>query len=744
MSTATLPTAAVLPARPLALLAAATLAAAATAALQAEPPDAAGPPAAATAPAVGAPPVIPNAGQSPGAVRFEARGSGAALYFTGAEVVAVRPAGTVRLRFSGASAAQVAPAGRTSGVVNVLRGADVSRWRTGLPAYAGVRYRGLYPGVDVRHDVHGSAAGPWVRSMFTLAAGADPASIRWRYDGSRATVVDPATGELRVAPRTGHAFTAAAAPVAWQRAGDGTRVAVPVAYSIAGDGSVGFAVGRHDRAQPLAIGTAPAAHGAQAPPSLAYSTFFGGTNWDEFYDVDVDPRGDAYVTGFSTSPNFPVANARQPVFDDVMDAVVARVSAAGKLVYSTYLGGTAMDAAQNIAVDKSGNAYVTGRTESEDFPVEDALQRPLNGRRCQGSPCHDAFVTKLDPSGQIVYSTYLGGTGNEEGWGIAVDGDGRAYVTGNTDSDDFPTRNAAQDTNRSRGCEGDVPCPFENFVARLNAAGSALEYGTYLGGRAGELSGGIAVGGDGAAYVSGTTRSPDFPTRNALQKEINGVACGPPPGFPCLDVYLTKLDPAGAIAFSTYLGGTDNERSGGVAVDRYGRAYLTGSTASPDFPTADPVQNALDTSSCGKEEPLELCDDAFVTGVSADGQKLLFSTYLGGNAEDQGLGIAVDAKGVIHVAGSTDSRRFPTEQPLQATLGGHIDAFVARLAKGGRDVVMSTFVGGRKDERLNGIAADRTGASILVGRTTSTDFPTANPFQPALTGDIDGVVMKLE
>ena len=139
-----------------------------------------------------------------------------------------------------------------------------------------------------------------------------------------------------------------------------------------------------------------------------------------------------------------------------------------------------------------------------------------------------------------------------------------------------------------------------------------------------------------------------------------------------------------------------------------------------------------------------VCDDAFVTGLSADGQQLLFSTYLGGNAEDQGLGIAVDAKGVIHVAGSTDSRRFPTEQALQDKLAGHIDAFVARLAKGGRDVLMSTFVGGRKDERLNGIAADSAGASILVGRTTSTDFPTANPFQAALAGDIDGVVMKLQ
>ena len=264
-----------------------------------------------------------------------------------------------------------------------------------------------------------------------------------------------------------------------------------------------------------------------------------------------------------------------------------------------------MDAGQNIAVDKSGNAYVTGRTESEDFPIEDALQRPLNGRRCQGSPCHDAFVTKLDPSGQIVYSTYLGGTGNEEGWGIAVDGDGRAYVTGNTDSDDFPTRNAAQDTNRSRGCEGDVPCPLENFVARFNAAGSALEYGTYLGGRAASSAAGSPSTGPGPPTSAAPLARRTSRRATRCSRRSRASACGPPPGVPCLDVYLTKLDPNGAIAFSTYLGGTENDRSGGVAVDRYGRSYLTGSTASPDFPTEEPVQNALDTRSCGKDEPLE-------------------------------------------------------------------------------------------------------------------------------------------
>jgi hypothetical protein len=746
MSTITIPLRPSAAARVLPLAAAGALAVTAVVVLGTPGHSAPALPEPAAVPAVAGPPVVPNAGQSPAAVRFEARAEGGALYFTPRDVVLARRAAVVRLRFDGAAAApRLTPTGRRAGVVNVLRGPDPARWRTGLSSYAGVRYAGLYPGVDVRHDVAATAAGPWVRSVFTVASGADATAISWRYAGAHRPSVDPVTGALEVAPRAGGPALRSSAPIAWQVVG-GRREAVPASFRVDDDGAVGFALGRHDRAHPLLLAAVPPTRKAvnDPQPQLTFSSFFGGTNWDELYDVDVDPAGDAYVTGITNSPNFPLANARQGQFADVIDAVVARVSAAGTLVYSTYLGGDAMDAGHNIAVDKGGNAYVTGRTESEDFPVEAPLQRPINGRRCQGEPCHDAFVTKLDPNGQIAYSTYLGGTGTEEGWGIAVDGDGRAVVTGNTDSDDFPTRNAVQDANRSKGCAGDVPCPFDNFVARLNPSGSALQFGTYLGGRGGELSGGVAVDAQGHAYVSGTTRSPDFPTRNALQPEIKGNECGPPPGFPCTDLYLTKLSEDGsAIDFSTYLGGTQNDRGGGVAVDAKGRSYLTGATQSPDFPTESPVQGEIDNRSCTTEGPLELCDDAFVTGLSPDGQRLKFSTFLGGGAEDQGLGIAVDTAGVIHVVGSTDSRRFRVEKPVQATLAGRIDGFVARYAPGGRSLVFSTFLGGRKDERLNGIAVAKDGTSVVAGRTTSPEFPTAGPFQAALAGDIDGVVARL-
>jgi hypothetical protein len=354
-------------------------------------------------------------------------------------------------------------------------------------------------------------------------------------------------------------------------------------------------------------------------------------------------------------------------------------------------------------------------------------------------------VTKLNRSGAIVYSTFFGGSTNEEGWGIAVDRSGSAYLTGNTDSPDLPTRNAVQPKNRSLGCGTQVPCPLETFVTKLAPSGKSLVYSTYLGGTGGDVAGGIAVDSGANAYVSGTTRSSDFPTRNARQPKINGTECGPPPGFPCTDVFLTKLSPSGgSIVYSTYFGGKQTERSAGVAVDKEARPYLTGSTESPDLPLQSAVQSTLGNGSCGSEEPKELCDDAFVSGLGANGRDLRFSTFLGGNAEDQSLGVALDSKGAIFLAGSTDSRAFRTVAPLQPKLGGAIDAFAAKFAPGGKSLLFSTFVGGKENERFSGLAVDKSGAVLLAGRSNSPDFPVAAAAQGKLAGDIDAVVTKLK
>jgi hypothetical protein len=689
--------------------------------------------------------VIPNAGQTDPAVRFEARAGDGAVFFTRREIVLARPSGALRLRFDGASAhPAVTAADRAPGVVNDLRGSDRGRWRTGLPTYDSVVYRGLYPGVDLRMATEAQAGRPALRATYTVAPGADADAIRWRYAGASARM-QPRTGELRVVSGAGAAAMTLAAPVAWQEAG-GARVPVEARYAAGSAGAVGIALGRHDRASPVMLSVAPA-HTAQAPgpPGLRYSTFLGGPRWDEAYEVAVDKGGNAVAAGFTFSPEFPRAGARASAFTGVVDAFVTKLDADGRLVYSTLLGGDAADYAHSVAVDARGNAYVTGRTESEDFPTQAALQRKIRGRRCQGSPCHDAFVSKLDARGALVYSTYLGGTGTDEAWDIAVDSAGGAHVIGHTDSLDYPTRRAVQRRHGSRPCGGDVPCPFDAFVTKLKPNGRALAFSTYLGGRAGELAGAITVGSKGNAYVHGTTDSPNFPLRNPLQGALRGTECGPPPNVPCEDVFVAKFAKRGKrLVWSTLLGGSKEDRASGIAVDPGGRVYLTGATESSDFPTATPVQAAPGNSSCSPEAvPKESCDDAFVAGLSANGKALRFSTYLGGNAQDQGLAIALDKAGGIHVAGSTDSRQFPVVNAFQGEFGGAIDGFAALYSPDGRAVSYITYLGGEENERVNGLAVDPSGQVTLTGRTESADFPVANALQPTLSGDIDAFVAKL-
>ena len=695
-------------------------------------------------PGTPAAPIVPNHGQSDPRVRFEARATGGAIFFTRREVVLGRDTGTLRLRFDGAARAPAVRAvDRRPGVVNSLRGGS-DRWRTGLPTYAAVVYGGLYPGVDLRLDSELRAGGPWARATYTVAPGADPEQVRWRYGGAASSTVDPATGGLVVLPRIGAQPVRESAPIAWQEIG-GARVPVPTSYRLDGDGALGFSVGRYDRGRPLMLAALPAAQVAQGGAAgFGYSTFLGGTQWDEATKVTADAAGNAYVTGFTQSIDFPRVNARIGRFRGVEDAFVTRLDRNGRLVYSTYLGGTKTDAAHGIAVDDAGNAYVTGRTESPNFPVVHAAQPALNGLGCTGSPCHDAFVAKLNRSGALVYSTFLGGTGNEEGVSIAVDADGAAYVTGNTDSEDLPTRNALQDDNRSRPCDGDVPCPFDGFVAKLTPAGTDIVYSTYLGGRTGELAGGIAVDDAGSAYVTGTTDSTDFPLRTPLQGAIRGRACGPPPGVPCEDAYVTKLSPAGdALVWSTLLGGTQPERGSGIAVDSEGRAHVVGSTRSNDFPLARPFQATIGNGSCRTAPPVqELCDDGFVTVLAADGRSLRFSSFIGGNAEDQALAVAVAATGNVFVGGSTDSRAFRTRNALQPALAGAIDAFLIELAPGGQ-LLRSTYLGGKENERIKGVAVDEQGGVIVGGRTDSPDFPTARAVRPRLRGDIDAFVARL-
>ena len=385
------------------------------------------------------------------------------------------------------------------------------------------------------------------------------------------------------------------------------------------------------------------------------------------------------------------------------------------LGYSTYLGGrNGGDSGSDIAVDREGQAYVTGIANSTDFPTTQEALQPT-----PGGGSEDAFVAKLNARGTaLVYSTYLGGSDDDIGAGIAVDREGRAYVTGFTYSTDFPTTQEALQPIPSGGQDA--------FVAKLNTEGAALVYSTYLGGSDLDGSLGITVDREGRAYVTGFTYSTDFPTtREALQPIPSGGQ----------DAFVAKLNARGAaLVYSTYLGGSGDEEGFGIAVDREGRAYVTGGTYSNDFPTEDALQP---TPNGGQ--------DAFVAKLNAQGTALVYSTYLGGSGDEEGVGIAVDRAGQAYVTGGpTNSTDFPTtREALQPTFGGVYDAFVAKLNARGTALVYSTYLGGSEFENGSGIAVDRAGQAYVTGYTLSTDFPTKNALQSTFGGVEDAFVTKL-
>ena len=378
--------------------------------------------------------------------------------------------------------------------------------------------------------------------------------------------------------------------------------------------------------------------------TLVYSTYIGGSGLDRGGAISVDRTGGAWITGVTTSADFPVAGALQASLGGPIDAFVARLSADGSsLEYATFLGGSNEESGAGIAVDGAGNVWVIGSTASEDFPTERPLQDVLGGPS-------DAFVAKLDARGRLLFSTFLGGVqGNDTGFGITVDVDGNAFVTGSTESAAFPV---VQPMQPEFGGGSDA------FVAKLDAERPALLYATTLGGSAADAGLAIAVDVDGSAHVTGQTLSGDFPTRDALQPT--------PGGLP--DAFVTKLNPQGsATVYSTFLGGDGVDVGAGIAIDGSGNVHVTGMTASADFPTQDSLQPFFGGGS-----------DVFVSRINDAGSGFTYSTYSGGGGAEAGIGIVVDGSGNAYVVGQTSSPDFPTFNPIQADLFGPQDVFLTK------------------------------------------------------------------
>jgi hypothetical protein len=661
-----------------------------------------------------------NDGQTDPQVSFLSRGHGYALFLTPAEVVLslrgstdVPPDGTLwrghrtrgrsaereravlHIAFVGSGKEpEVVGLDELPGRSHYFVGRDPQRWRIGVPHYGRVVYRDLWEGVDL--SVYGTDGGQ-LESDFTVFPGADPNIIGLRFEGARKVRLDEG-GNLVV--ETGAGDVIQHRPLVYQRVG-GERTGVDGSWVLRNDEQAGFRVAHYDRSRPLVI-----------DPVLAYSTYLGGSGDDSGNSMTVDAAGNAYVTGYTGSIDFPTAGtpSQGTSGGGLSDAFVTKLSPTSGLLYSTYLGGSGEEAGLGIDVDTAGNAYVTGHTDSTDFPMAGTPSQPVK------AASRDAFVVKLSPTSALVYSTYLGGSGWDYGYAVAVDTAGNAHVAGQTDSTDFPT--AGTPSQPTYGGLGDA------FVTKLGPT-SSLVYSTYLGGSGFDWGRDIAVDATGNAYVVGGTQATDFPTAGTPLQAASGGDD---------DAFIAKLGPTSSLVYSTYLGGSGAvEGADAVAVDAAGDVHVTGVTNSTNFPTAGPPSQAS----------LAGGWDAFVAKVSlATG--LVYSTYLGGSGNDRGWGIALDASGSAHVTGETGSTDFPTAgvsvQP--ASGGGFADAFVAALAQTS-GLTYSTYLGGADYDWGTDVAVGEAGDVYVTGGAASTDFPTAGtPSQPASAGAGDAFVAR--
>lgn len=605
------------------------------------------------------------------------RGVDVVAYFGASEVHYAVGDTFLRLEFPGSS--QTIPVGEepTGSVTNYMYGNDPSRWRTGLKDCAVLRYADLYPGIDL---VYGFLDGN-LKYEFVVTPNADPGLIRLSYlDADLIDVQESSVtiwkGALAISDRGLMAFQE-----------DPVPNTVDCGFHLEDTNTVSLNLGQYDTSCSLVVD----------PMLLAYSSFVGGSSGDGGFAVAVE-EGFVYVSGRTSSSDFPTVNAYQSNFSVWTDCFIIKLAVDGQtLVYSTFLGGSSEDGSYDIAVE-SGFAYVTGYTRSSDFPTFNAYDSTRNGT-------YDCFVTKLAADGQSLnYSTFLGGTDDESGRGIAVAG-GFAYIAGYTGSSAFPTVNAYDSV---------IGGPRDCFVTKFAIDGQSLNYSTFLGGASWEIAYTIAVE-SGFIYVAGYTNSAAFPTVNAFDSTFTGLSDG----------FVTKFSANGqSLVYSTYLGGiSDYEDVTHIAVEN-GFAYVTGTTYGPGFPTA----NAYDSTDNGGY-------DTFVTKFATNGQSLVYSTYLGGSLEDRVRSISVE-NGSAYVTGRTFSSGFPTVNAYDSSYNGASDCFVTEFAADGQSLIYSTFLGGPGDDEAMGVAVE-SGFIYLAGFTISPDFPTANAYDSTPNGGGD-------
>lgn len=671
---------------------------------------------------------IENQGQIDSeSVAYYVKGADKTLYFT-AEGITFALAGTdgeeagrwaAKLSYLGARDG-VRPEGqeKQKAVFSYFKGKP-SEWKTEVPTFSRLVYRDLWPGIDLVY----SGTVNELKYEFVVAPGVDPSAIRLAYEGVTALSVNEA-GELQI--ETGVCSFADGRPYAYQEF-DGARQEVPVSYTLdaeSSDGphSYGFALGDFDPEKPLIVD----------PAVLVYCGYIGGNSWENGAGIAVDSEGNAYVTGdtWSSQWTFPVKVGPDLTYNSTLyagDAFVAKVNADGTgLDYCGYIGGHYWDTGTGISVDSQGCAYVTGYTSSWwDFPVKVGPDLGYNG---MSEDYPDGFVAKVDAQGtNLVYCGYIGGENRDRGNGIAVDSEGNAYVTGETKSDEthFPVL-IGPDLTFNGG--------YDAFVARVKADGTGFDYCGYIGGAYDDHGNGIAVDGQGSAYVAGDTVSGEanFPATVGPDLSSNGSD----------DAFVARVNSQGtALDYCGYIGGTQADQGYGIAVDSGRNAYVTGTTASDEasFPVA--VGPDLTFNDFGP------WSDAFVAKVNAQGTGFEYCGYIGGFYLDCGYAIAVNGQGNAFVTGETgsDEATFPVSEGPDITHNGGRDVFVARVNAQGAGLDYCGYIGGQTTEDGQGIAVDSHGSAYVIGQTnsTGTSFPvtvgpdlTFNDFQDAFVAKV--------
>jgi hypothetical protein len=579
--------------------------------------------------------------------------------------------------------------------VNYFTGKDRSDWRTGLRASKGVLYRGLYSNVDLK--IYGVEK--QIEYDFVVRPGGDVSDIRFAYRDAQKTEIDK-NGNLRVKIKSVDISKSSKT----DSSQESTAISEfthqkPNCYQVIDGKKIKIDASFRkiaDNTYTFEVAPYNKAYDLVIDPLvMTYSTYLGGSANDRGDGIAVDHSGAAYITGSTQSTDFPSQSPYQAANAGAYDVFVTKIDPTGTaLIYSTYLGGSEDDGGRSITVDSTGAAYITGKTESSNFPTHNPIYGTYNG----GS-YGDAFIAKLSPTGaDLVYSTYLGGTDSDYAADIAIDSEGAAYITGTTASSDFPTLNAFQATHAGR---------YDVFVIKIDPSGMVLVYSTFLGGEYWEDGMGIAVDSQNEACVTGYTNSDDFPTLNPIVD------------YKYDDIFITKLDSSGsALIFSSCLGDWDSDGGTAIAIDEDDAIYVTGYTTTADLPWGHPT-------------------DAFVVKLPPSGGSIdyLYQWGSGSWYKVSGQGIAVDGEGAAYVVAS--------DYPLDPYPGESADTFIAKINSNGDARVYKKYLVGSDEEWGYHIALDSERDVYVTGRTDSLDFSTQDPIQGSLAGGDDAFVSKL-